>query len=97
MVGGADELLRSDLAVQQVRWSGPAPEAALDAQVRIRYRHAPAAARVSPCPGGFNALFREPQRAISPGQAAVVYDGDRVLGGGYIAQEPELAPQQAWS
>jgi tRNA-specific 2-thiouridylase len=55
------------------------------AQVKIRYRSRPAAATVELLPGGrFHVRFDEPCHAVAPGQAAVCYDGDRVLGGGWI-------------
>jgi tRNA-specific 2-thiouridylase len=53
--------------------------------VKVRYRTPPAPATVTPLSGGrVRVSFDEPQRAITPGQAAVFYDGDRVLGGGAI-------------
>ena len=55
------------------------------AQVKIRYRSRPVPALVELLPGGrFHVCFDEPCHAIAPGQAAVCYDGDRVLGGGWI-------------
>jgi tRNA-specific 2-thiouridylase len=85
-VGGEDELLRDACEVQDVNWiSGDAPAAALEAMVKIRYRHQPAAATVEPLGSSRVRLrFREPQRAVTPGQAAVFYSGERVLGGGWI-------------
>ena len=55
--------------------------------VKIRHRHEPALATLRP---GFSkteviAEFDEPQRAVTPGQAAVFYDGEEVVGGGWIA------------
>jgi tRNA-specific 2-thiouridylase len=58
----------------------------LRASVRIRYRHEGAAALiVSSANHGARVLFDRPERAVTPGQAAVFYDGVRVVGGGRIA------------
>jgi tRNA-specific 2-thiouridylase len=61
------------------------PSGAVRAKVRIRNRHEPAEAEITPI-GATDArvIFSEPQRAITPGQAAVFYSGERVLGGGWI-------------
>jgi tRNA-specific 2-thiouridylase len=85
-VGGEDELLRDVCDVRDVNWiAGEAPVAPLEAMVKIRYRHQPAAALVEPLgASGVRLRFREPQRAVTPGQAAVFYLGERVLGGGWI-------------
>ena len=73
--------------VERVAWiSGEAPRGAFAANVRIRYRHEGAPARVTPLPDGSAELaFEAPVRALAPGQAAVFYAGDQVLGGGWIA------------
>jgi tRNA-specific 2-thiouridylase len=73
--------------VERVSWiSGEAPRVAFGASVRIRYRHEGAPARVTPLPDGSAELaFEAPVRALTPGQAAVFYAGDQVLGGGWIA------------
>jgi tRNA-specific 2-thiouridylase len=73
--------------VEAVNWiAGSAPAGRIEAQVRIRYRHEGAAAAVEARPDGSVAVrFHEPVRALAPGQAAVFYDGERVLGGGWIA------------
>jgi tRNA-specific 2-thiouridylase len=73
--------------VERVSWiSGEAPREAFGSSVRIRYRHEGAPARVTPLPDGSAELaFEAPVRALTPGQAAVFYAGDQVLGGGWIA------------
>jgi tRNA-specific 2-thiouridylase len=54
-------------------------------QAKIRHRHEPAWATLEPAgPGEVIATFDEPQRAVTPGQSAVFYDGDEVVGGGWI-------------
>ncbi|HXR25413.1 MAG TPA: tRNA 2-thiouridine(34) synthase MnmA [Candidatus Binataceae bacterium] len=85
-VGGEDELYRDACEVRDVHWiSGDAPTAPLEAMVKIRYRHQPAAAVVESIGSSRVRLrFGESQRAVTPGQAAVFYSGERVLGGGWI-------------
>ncbi len=83
-VGPERGLASSRLRAADARWPGGRPSAPFDARVRIRYRHEPSAARVTPTEAGFEAIFAEPQRAITPGQASVVYLGDEVVGGGFI-------------
>jgi tRNA-specific 2-thiouridylase len=86
-VGRSDELLRASLTARDVNWVSIAGlQAPVRAQVKIRNRHAPDAATVSPTaePSCVEVRFDEPQRAVTPGQAAVFYDGDLVLGGGWI-------------
>jgi len=85
VVGGAESLLCGSLRAQAAAWIATPPEAAFDAEVQIRYRHRAARARVHATGDGFEVEFTEPQRAVAPGQAAVVYSGARVLGGGFIA------------
>jgi tRNA-uridine 2-sulfurtransferase len=79
--------------VERVSWiAGEAPREPFRARVRIRYRHEGAQAVVTPHPDGSASLrFAEPVRALAPGQAAVFYSGDRVLGGGPIAGRDEGA------
>lgn len=84
VVGEEAGLFAETLTARDVSWIGDAPTAPLEANVRIRYRHEPALASVTATEAGFTARFDAPQRAITPGQAVVVYRGDEVLGGGFI-------------
>ena len=83
VLGRESELFSERLDARDVSWLHPT-ESIFDAQVRIRYRHKAASARIERTQTGFSARFHEPQRAITPGQAAVVYRGEEVLGGGFI-------------
>jgi tRNA-uridine 2-sulfurtransferase len=85
-VGGADELLRTSCRVEDVRYvAGSVPPAPFNATVKVR-SHAPeAAALITPLGEQARIDFDVPQRALAPGQAAVFYVGNRVIGGGPIA------------
>ena len=86
IVGEDDALRTTTLELEQVNWiSIEEPAATLRAQVKIRHKHEPAAATVEALPGlQARITFDAPQRAITPGQAAVLYNGDLVLAGGWI-------------
>ena len=86
-VGQKSALDRASIEVEDIAWpAGGAPDEPLRAEVQIRYRHAARPAWVSPL-GAVRArvTFDEAERAPAPGQAAVFYRGDTVLGGGFIA------------
>jgi len=86
IVGEDADLRRTTCEVRDVNWIPfAAPDAPIEAMVRIRNRHEPSAARIVSLPGNSARIeFREAQRAITPGQAAVFYSGEMVLGGGWI-------------
>ena len=87
IVGSNDDLLRARMSVKEVNWISIAPIAApVRARVRIRNKHLPAPAVISPTsdPTRVEVHFDEPQRAVTPGQGAVFYSDDLVLGGGWI-------------
>jgi tRNA-specific 2-thiouridylase len=85
-VGRGDALLRSSMHVDDVNWiSLSPPEAPVRAEVKIRNKHLAAAATIHPAGDSrVEIRFDEPQRAVTPGQAAVFYSGEVVLGGGWI-------------
>jgi len=88
IVGSREDLGQTDFCAAQVNWiSGNAPSEPLRATARIRHRHTDAPATITPDgPDTVSVRFDTPQMAVTPGQAAVFYDGGRVLGGGWIAR-----------
>jgi tRNA-specific 2-thiouridylase len=86
IVGEDDALRATTFEIENVNWvSIEEPVSPVPAKVKIRHKHEPADATVQALPGlRARITFGSPQRAITPGQAAVAYDGDVVLGGGWI-------------
>ncbi len=95
VIGDREELLATSLLATRVNWLIDAPNGPLACRAKIRYRHDAASATVTPIlpspsgrgAGGEGAVrvdFAEPQSAITPGQAVVFYDGERLLGGAWI-------------
>ncbi len=87
-VGGADELMAQGLRASRVHWIAGAPDAPLEAECRIRYRHRPVPCMVEPLPGDeAHIRFATPEKSVTPGQAVVFYRGGEVLGGGWIEEK----------
>ena len=89
MVGDVEETFRSACIVKDINWIAFAePPENLDARVQIRYTHRAVPARIEPQGDGRIArvTFASPESAITPGQAAVFYADDLVLGGGTIEE-----------
>lgn len=85
VVGGQDELLRPGLVGERLHWIGSAPDGSIEANVKIRSRHPGVGARiVTESDGRARVEFESPQAGVTPGQAAVFYQGSRVLGGCWI-------------
>ena len=86
VLGRNEDLFSTEADAADFNWiSGESPKQAIRCKVKIRYRQAEQWATVTPCgEHDVHISFDDPQRAVTPGQAAVLYDGDIVLGGGTI-------------
>ncbi len=88
IVGGEEDLVRDEFEVDRVNWHVPEDEIPETLTVKIRYAHPGAEASVEALPNHRARIrLHVPQRAITPGQASVFYDGDRVIGGGWIVRK----------
>jgi tRNA-uridine 2-sulfurtransferase len=86
-IGDEEDLLSSSLRTEAPSWvqDGP-PSDVFDADVKVRYKSQPVPARIHVSDGALDIQFTQPLRAVTPGQAAVLYDGERVIGGATIAE-----------
>ena len=85
VVGEQQHLAATELVIDDVNWFIPTPIDEFIASCRIRYRHQETPARIIPLDDGqVRIIFDQPQTGVTPGQAAVIYQADRVLGGGWI-------------
>ncbi len=104
IVGDVEDLVCDEFEIDRTNWiarelpdedvdSSRRSSAKADATVKIRYSHPGTPATVTPLEN-HRARIRlyEPQRAVTPGQAAVIYDGDVVIGGGWICRKESLVP-----
>lgn len=88
IVGAKSDLLATACEVEDLRWILDPPTDPLRVQARVRYRSPAAPCTLVPTgPASVRVEFDRPQSALTPGQAAVFYDGDAVLGGGFIARQ----------
>jgi tRNA-specific 2-thiouridylase len=84
VLGTHEELARKELEADRPNWLVPKISASFRCQAQIRYRHEAGEAEVFVDDDRIRVRFAEPQYGVTPGQAVVLYDGDRVLGGGWI-------------
>jgi tRNA-specific 2-thiouridylase len=99
IVGDADDLVVDEFEIDRVNWIDlDAANKVSDVIVKIRYSHPGTGAKLMPIENG-RAYIRlhEPQRAVTPGQAAVFYAGDIVLGGGWICRTEPVGRTEALS
>jgi tRNA-specific 2-thiouridylase len=86
ILGRQSDLACRGLVASQCNWLVEPPGETFRCEVQIRYQSRPAPAVVSVRPSGMRVEFQQPVLGVAPGQAAVCYDGPRVLGGGWIDQ-----------
>lgn len=85
VIVGPESALRSQsFKIRDVNWFGKKPNAPFEAAVKIRSTHKPLNAKVVANGSTAEVIFFDPQKSVTPGQACVIYDGSRVLGGGWI-------------
>ncbi len=97
IVGDAEDLVCDEFEIDNCNWIAPLADESIETTVKIRYSHPGTAATVTLLDRNrARVRLHEPQRAVTPGQAAVIYDGDIVIGGGWICrQQPSLPSETA--
>ena len=92
VVGSKSDLLTATCRVVEINWIHEPPPKPIEVLTRVRYRHKEAASMLSPIDKHTAEVhFSSPQSAITPGQGAVFYQGEEVLGGGFISPQPETS------
>ena len=86
IVGPESALASQTFKIRDVNWLSVKPQTTLNAAVKIRSAHQPLDAKVVANGSTAEITFFNPQKSVTPGQACVIYDGSRVLGGGWIAR-----------
>ncbi len=85
VIGKEADLATSELTASECNWLADPPQGEFGCTAKIRYNSPPTAATAEVLPQGkLKVKFHQPRNGVAPGQAVVVYDGDRVLGGGWI-------------
>ena len=93
IVGGEEELICEEFEIDRANWLVPEGQIPAEITVKIRYAHPGAQATLEPLDTRrARVKLHNPQRAVTPGQAAVFYDDDKVVGGGWIVRQPALVP-----
>lgn len=94
IVGSAEDLVSDDFEIDRANWIAARDAAeSFEATVKIRYSHPGTEATVTPLEDGRARIqLHEPQKAVTPGQAAVIYESDVVVGGGWICRAAALQP-----
>jgi tRNA-specific 2-thiouridylase len=84
-VGRRESLNRVGLEAYRFNWQIDRPEGTIHCRAQIRARHRAVTATVTPLPGDrARVVFDEPQTAVAPGQVVSLYEGERLIGGGWI-------------
>jgi len=103
IVGDAEDLICDEFEIDRVNWISVAAvgvpgDKDVDLTVKIRYSHPGTNATVTPLENNRARIrLHDPQRAVTPGQAAVLYDGDIVVGGGWICRTEPVSQSKALS